>query len=122
MACTERKAGVNKHPWALPQLAEIDELTRPITRPPPGDLAHNTKPAAKTMGRAELARRKNEYFEEAFSMRGEHNPLRERIRGDSIVLVEVKTNVIVSPPQPCHLQEWLFLPHQTRGQKQVLTD
>lgn len=92
------KLTTNRHPWtlgpqALPQLDELTELTRPITRPPPGDF---TRPASKTMGRAELARRKNEYFEEAFAVRGaDRNPLRERIRSDSIVLLELKTNVIV---------------------------
>lgn len=90
------KASANRHPWtipqALPQLDELAELTRPITRAPPGDLS---KSGAKTMGRAELARRKNEYFEEAFAMRGDRNAVRERIRGDSIVLLELKTNVIV---------------------------
>ncbi|CAN8096601.1 unnamed protein product [Discula destructiva] len=87
----------NRHPWTLPQpLADVDKLaslTRRITRAPPGDLSKQT---AKTMGRAELARRKNEYFEEAFAMRGgDRNPLRERIRSDSIVMLELKTNVIV---------------------------
>lgn len=99
MAYAERKAVTNKHPWTLPKLTQIDEITRPIDRPLPGEFI--PKPAAKTMGRAELARRKNEYFEEAFSIRGDRNPLRERIRGDSIVLMEVKTNVIVSLPRPC---------------------
>lgn len=56
-----------------------------------------TSGTAQTMGRAELARRRNEYFEDAFSMRGgDKNVLRERIRSDSIVLLELKTNVIVS--------------------------
>lgn len=48
------------------------------------------------MGRAELARRKSDYFEEAFSVRGDRHPLHERIRGDSLVMMELKTNVIVS--------------------------
>lgn len=98
MAYAERKAITNKHPWTLPKLAGMDDITRPIGRPPPGEL--NTKTAAKTMGSAELARRKNDYFEEVFSMRGDRNPLRERIRGDSTVLMELKTNVIVSLPGP----------------------
>lgn len=96
MSFAERKATANRHPWTLPQVAEIDELTRPIVRPPPGDLA--TKAMSKTIGRAELARRKNEFFEDAFSVRGDRNLLRERIRGDSTVLVELKTNVIVRLP------------------------
>lgn len=98
MAYAERKTVTNKHPWTLPKLAGTDEITRSIGRPPTGDST--TSAAAKTMGRAELARRKNDYFEEAFSIRNDGNPLRERIRGDSTVLMEVKTNVIVSLPQP----------------------
>lgn len=98
-----------QHPWTLPQplpnLDEHSDIMRPVMRPPPGDFTSNRnsnddkRPAAKTMGRAELARRKNEYFEEAFALRsnggGDRNPLRERIRSDSIVLLELKTNVIV---------------------------
>lgn len=90
------KTTTNKHPWTLPQflpqLNEIVEPTRPATRPAPGDFS---KPTAKTMGRAGLARRKNDFFEEAFAVRGDRHPLRERIRGESIVLLELKTNVIV---------------------------
>lgn len=113
---------MNICPRILPQLAEIDELTRAITRPPAGDLTHNPKPAAKTMGRAELARRKNEYFDEAFSMRGDPNPLHESMRSETIVLMEVKTNVIVSSPQPRRPQRWLFFPHQTRARSPGLTN
>lgn len=98
MAFAERKpASTNRHPWTLPQVAEAEELARPINSPPPGDC---TKPAAKTMGRAELSRRKNDFFKDAFSVRGDRNPLRNRIRSDSVVLVELRTNVIVGPP-PC---------------------
>lgn len=96
MAYTERRTTANKHPWTLPQLGEMTNITRPISRPPPG--THTVKPASNTIGRVELAKRKNEFFEEVFSVRGDRNPLRERIRADSIVLVEVKTNVIVSLP------------------------
>ncbi|PSS03861.1 Tautomerase/MIF superfamily [Coniella lustricola] len=94
MASVERKSvSVIKHPWTLPQVAEAEELTRPIHRLPPGSL---NKIAAKTVGKVELARRKNEYYEEAFSVRGDSNPLRTRIQCDSMVLVELKTNVIIS--------------------------
>lgn len=96
MASVERKpVSTSKHPWTLPQVAEAEELTRPIHRPPPGSL---NKTTVKTVGRAELARRKNEYYEEAFSVRGDGNPLRTTIRSDSMVLVELKTNVIVGLP------------------------
>lgn len=93
MSFNERRAGANKHPWTLPQLSENDELTRPITHAPPGNLP---KSGTQTLGRAGLARRKSDYFEEAFSARGDRHSLSERIRGDSMVMVELKTNVIVS--------------------------
>lgn len=67
---------------------------RPITRRPPGD---NGRPEAMTMGRVELARRKNNYYDDAFSVHGNGDPRRARILGDSMVVVELKTNVIVSP-------------------------
>lgn len=50
------------------------------------------------MGRAELSRRKAHYYEEAFSGRCITDTLRERIQSDSMVVAELKTNVIVSPP------------------------
>lgn len=95
MSPSERQVVANRHPWTLPQLTEMDELTQPITRRPPGDTL---KPAAMTMGRAELSRRKTHYYEEAFSGRCITDTLRERIQSDSMVVAELKTNVIVSLP------------------------
>ncbi|KAG6365019.1 hypothetical protein INS49_006625 [Diaporthe citri] len=92
MSISERQAVANRHPWTLPQLTEMDELVQPITRRPPGDTL---KPAAVTMGRAELSRRKTHYYEEAFSGRCIMDTLRERIQSDSMVVVELKTNVII---------------------------
>lgn len=95
MSPSERQIVANRHPWTLPQLTAIDGSMQPITRKPPGDT---TKPAALTMGRAELSRRKTHYYEEAFSGRCVMDTLRERIRSDSMVVAELKTNVIVSRP------------------------
>lgn len=94
MSLSERKAVASKFPWILPQLTETDELMQPITRRPPGD---NSRPEAMTIGRAELARQKSNYYDVAFSVHGSGNPRRERMLGDSMVVVELKTNVIVSP-------------------------
>lgn len=93
MSITEREAVGSKYPWILPQLTETDELMQPITRKPPGD---SSSAEAMTMGRVELARKKNSYYDGAFSVHGVRNPRRERILGDSMVVVELKTNVIVS--------------------------
>ncbi|KAL1880732.1 hypothetical protein Daus18300_001346 [Diaporthe australafricana] len=92
MSLPERPVVANRHPWTLPQLAEIDELMQPITRRPPGDMS---KPTALTMGRAELSRRKNHHYEEAPSGRCIMDTLRERIQSDSMVVAELKTNVII---------------------------
>ncbi|POS76494.1 MIF domain-containing protein [Diaporthe helianthi] len=93
MPFTDRQALANRHPWTLPQLTEMDELMQPITRRPPGDAPKST---AMTMGRADLSRRKTHYYDEAFSGRCVADTLRERIQSDSVVLAELKTNVIVS--------------------------
>jgi len=68
-------------------------LMRDISRPPPGDVtrsgSNKTKPGL-------ASRRSNiNFFEDAFSV-GESSAAKERVRGDAIVLAEVKTNVIVS--------------------------
>lgn len=91
------KIMVNRHhPWtlpqALPQLDELVDFTSPISRP---STAEFSKSIAKTMGRVELSRRKTDTVEETFALRGDRHPLRERIRSDSVVLLELKTNVIV---------------------------
>lgn len=110
MALSERQIVANRHPWTLPQLIEMDELMQPMTRRPPGD---KLKPAALTMGRAELSRRKTQYYEEAFSGRCTMDKVRERLQSDSMVVAELKTNVIVSLPSParCPVQ---------RGESQLL--
>ncbi|KUI62277.1 hypothetical protein VP1G_09404 [Cytospora mali] len=92
MSFAERKAAAGKYVWTLPQLTETEELIRPISRRPPGD---NGRSEAMTMGRAELTRQKNNCYEDAFSVHGGGNPRRERILGDSMVIVELKTNVII---------------------------
>jgi hypothetical protein len=99
MPLPERHAVANRHPWTLPQLTEMDELIQPITRRPPGDAP---KSAALTVGRAELSRRKTHYYEEAFSGRYIADTLRERVQSDSMVVAELKTNVIVSTPSTDH--------------------
>lgn len=84
----------------MPQLVEGDDLMRSITRGPPGDVTSGSNSRAKTMGRADLSKKKSSYFEEAFSLRGgdpnNTSPARERMRQhDSVVLAEFKTNVII---------------------------
>jgi hypothetical protein len=65
---------------------------RDISRPPPGDVVNRPK---KVSGN--LAKQKSSYFEDAFRVE-DSNPARERIQCESIVMAEVRTNVIVRPP------------------------
>lgn len=60
---------------------------RDITRGPPGDITNKSKPT----GRSDLAKKKSNYFEEAFSLRDAPNPAQH----ESVILVELKTNVII---------------------------
>jgi len=66
---------------------------RDIDRPPPGDILRRTRISPS---KPDLAKRRSNinFFEDAFSMT-ETSPAKERVRGDSMVMAEVKTNVIV---------------------------
>ena len=66
---------------------------RQIDRAPPGDVVRK---ASKTQWKAELARKRSNlsFFEDAFS-ENQESPARARVLGDSMVMAEVKTNVIV---------------------------
>ncbi|KAK3898335.1 Tautomerase/MIF superfamily [Staphylotrichum tortipilum] len=75
-------------------MGAASHAARSTDRGPPDDLTRRT---SRTHPRADLSRQKSRrnYFEDAFSV----NPTslaRERVHGDAIVMVEVKTNVIIS--------------------------
>ncbi|KAL2169676.1 hypothetical protein VTG60DRAFT_5815 [Thermothelomyces hinnuleus] len=76
-------------------LVEGNQHLRHIDRAPPGDIVRR---AREVRASANLARQKSKrnFFEDAFSV-NPTSPARERVRGDAIVLAEVKTNVIVRP-------------------------
>ncbi|EAA28030.2 hypothetical protein GE21DRAFT_4698 [Neurospora crassa] len=88
----------------------INRIMRDIKRPPPGDVTVATGPKhseqklsssscsfSKQTSVAELNRQKStlNFWESAFSV-NEVSPAKERIRGDALVMAEVKTNVIIS--------------------------
>lgn len=69
-----------------------DGLTRDVNHSLPGDgLRSNRK--SKTQG--ELAKRRSSYYEEAFQGDREANVMKDRVYGEAIVMVELRTNVIV---------------------------
>ncbi|AEO57764.1 hypothetical protein MYCTH_2018629, partial [Thermothelomyces thermophilus ATCC 42464] len=68
-----------------------DQHMRHIDGAPPGDIvrrAREVRPSADLAGQ----KSKRNFFEDAFSV-NPTSPARERVRGDAIVLAEVKTNV-----------------------------
>ena len=86
------------------QIQNLDRIMRDIDRPLPGDVAtagakrvSKSSSSSKQPSVVELSRQKSKlnFWEDAFSV-NEVSPAKERIRGDAIVMAEVKTNVIVS--------------------------
>lgn len=89
------------------RIQSLNKIMRDIDRPPPGDVTDApvakrsdqkpSKSSSKRASVAELSRQKSSlnFWEGAFSVQ-EVSPAKERIRGDALVMAEVKTNVIVS--------------------------
>ncbi|KAJ4414196.1 hypothetical protein N0V85_003248 [Neurospora sp. IMI 360204] len=86
------------------QNQNLDRIMRDIDRPLPGDVAtagpkrvSKLSSSSKRASVAELSRQKSnlDFWEGAFSV-NEVGPAKERIRGDALVMAEVKTNVIIS--------------------------
>ena len=73
---------------------QINEIMIPLARGAPGDEAIVAK--NKTKEEQEIAKRRSQYFGHVFAVREPHNSARERISKECLVLMEIKTNVIVS--------------------------
>lgn len=75
--------------------SELNRITRKIERGAPGDEAifdQNKSPQQK-----ELAKRKSQYFDGAFAyIREPASSARERISRESMIIADIRTNVIVS--------------------------
>jgi len=86
-------------PIPMPRLTatdnEADRITVPLERGTPGDQAIDS--SRKTPEQRELARRKSQYYRDVFALREPANSARERVSRDSMVMADVRTNVIVSP-------------------------
>ena len=73
--------------------AETVRITRELDRGAPGDQAIFSE--RKTPEQKELARRRSQYYGDVFAYREPPNSPRELISKESMVLADVRTNVIV---------------------------
>ena len=92
----ELKSDQMSSPSAL--VREEQRITRGINRGAPGDQAIFSD--AKTPEQKELAKRKSQYYGDAFAYREPNSSARERISRESMITCDIKTNVIVSDPFP----------------------
>ena len=109
-----QRAGQQVARAPTPMLVKGDRhLLRDIERPPPGDPSTQPRPRRRSLlpagsaGGATacaendsagpvVARKRSQYFEDAFSARdADTSPAKERVRCEAPVLAEVRTNVIV---------------------------
>lgn len=74
--------------------AEEERLTRKINRGTPGDAGPLSP--TKTPEQLELARAKSQFYGDAFAWREPNGSARERVLRESVVMADVRTNVIVS--------------------------
>ncbi|KAM5382658.1 hypothetical protein ACJZ2D_002448 [Fusarium nematophilum] len=93
---SERKA---KPRLSKPSLEPVIEGDQRLLRDNPIWLPGDTIEVAKKPSLPELSKRRGEYFEGAFASR-DADDLGDRVRNASIVMAEVKTNVIVR--RPCY--------------------
>jgi hypothetical protein len=91
-ADSEPDATMSISPSAISK--EQERITRPIDRGAPGDQAIFSK--SKTPEQIQLARRKSQYYGDVFAYREPNSSARERICRESMVMADVRTNVIVS--------------------------
>ncbi|KAL2006830.1 hypothetical protein VTN00DRAFT_9498 [Thermoascus crustaceus] len=74
---------------------EENSITRELTRGTPADGGSLSK-VEKGANEQELARKRSQYYENAFSAREPHNTPRDRVNQDSIVIIEIKINTQVT--------------------------
>lgn len=73
---------------------EESRIIRPLERGAPGDQSIFSD--SKTPEQKELAKRKSQFYGEVFAQRESNSSARERISRESMILADVRTNVIVS--------------------------
>jgi hypothetical protein len=77
---------------------EEQRITRRIDRGAPGDQAIFSD--AKAPEQKELAKRKSQYYGDVFAYREPNSSARERISRESMIICDIRTNVIVNDPLP----------------------
>ncbi|KAA8568474.1 hypothetical protein EYC84_007505 [Monilinia fructicola] len=83
----------SRRPSPSPIVIEGQRITRDISRGTPGDLTKSSIP--KSPEQKQLAKKRNQYYGEAFAYREQAGGARERVSRDSMVLCELVTNVIM---------------------------
>jgi hypothetical protein len=88
---------VDSHAFAdgSPMAQEGRRLTRDFTRGAPGDPSPAMLSKTPTPEQKRLSQRKSQYYDAAFAYRESNNTPRERVYKESVVMAEVRTNVIV---------------------------
>ncbi|KAL1953133.1 hypothetical protein VTO42DRAFT_3568 [Malbranchea cinnamomea] len=82
-----------------PSSSHVDDITNDLPRGAPTDgdpEAH----LERTPSQMERARRRSQYYDDAFALRSSNNNPRNRVNQDAVVLVRIKTNVTVSDHFP----------------------
>ena len=72
----------------------INDITNDLIRGAPTDgvpEAHSPRSA----GEQEVARRRTQYYDDAFAVRETYNTSRNRVNQDAVVVVQIKTNATV---------------------------
>ncbi|KAI1908879.1 hypothetical protein LOZ12_005073 [Ophidiomyces ophidiicola] len=70
-----------------------DAILIELQRGAPTDDSRLKMASAKTHGQKELSRQRNKYYHEAFGLREPYHSSRNRVNQDSIIVVEIKTNL-----------------------------
>ncbi|OJD21322.1 hypothetical protein ACJ73_07338 [Blastomyces percursus] len=71
-----------------------NNITKELTRGTPTDGNPNWA-LSKSLSQLDIARRRSQYFNEVFTSREPYHTPRHRINQDSVVVVEIKTNVLL---------------------------
>jgi hypothetical protein len=75
---------------------EENRILRDIFRGSPGD--QSKKMDRESPEQRQLARKRSNYYEDAFASREPLNSARERVSRESMIMADVRTNVIVGSP------------------------
>jgi hypothetical protein len=76
--------------------AEEQRLTRDVKHGAPGDPSPTS--SKKSDDQQLTNKKRSQYYDDIFNARGANCSVRDRVLRESVVMAEVKTNVIVSLP------------------------